>query len=162
MAVRLRPGVLDTLGLVDALEWLAVDFEKRTGISCIFENREMPGIDGALATTSYRIAQESLTNVTRHADANRVEVKLYKEDSILVLSITDNGRGFDKKVISDSQGLGVLGMKERAGLVGGILEVQSRPGKGTQVHFKAPIDVKNYSSGSKGKESISRPSPLQF
>ena len=162
MAVRLRPGVLDTLGLVDALEWLAVDFERRTGISCIFENREMPGIDGALATTSYRIAQESLTNVTRHADASRVEVKLYKEDSILVLSITDNGSGFDKKVISDSQGLGVLGMKERAGLAGGILEVQSQPGKGTQVHFKAPIGVKDYSSGSKGKESISRPSPLQF
>jgi PAS domain S-box-containing protein len=162
MAVRLRPGVLDTLGLVDALEWLAVDFERRTGISCIFENREIPSIDGALATTSYRIAQESLTNVTRHAAASRVEVKLSREDSIIVLSITDNGHGFDKAVMSESQGLGVLGMRERAGLVGGNLEIHSQPGKGTQVHFKAPIDVKDDSSASKGKESIEKPSPLQF
>jgi PAS domain S-box-containing protein len=162
MALRLRPGVLDTLGLVDALEWLAVDFERRTGISCVFEHREIPSIDGALATTSYRIAQESLTNVTRHADASRVEVKLNREESILVLSITDDGRGFDKAIMSESRGLGVPGMRERAGLVGGILEIHSEPEKGTEVHFKAPIDAKDYSTGSKGKESIEKPSPLQF
>ena len=103
-----------------------------------------------------------MTNVTRHADASRVEVKLYREDSILVLSIMDNGRGFDKAVMSESQGLGVLGMRERAGLVGGNLEIQSQPEKGTEVRFKAPIDVKDYSSGSKGKEGIEKPSPLQF
>jgi PAS domain S-box-containing protein len=162
MAVRLRPGVLDTLGLVDALEWLVVDFERRTGISCIFENREIPSIDGALATTSYRIAQESLTNITRHTDASRVEVKLFSEVSLLVLSITDDGQGFDKVVMSESQGLGVLGMKERAGLVGGTLEIRSEPKKGTQVHFKAPIDVKDDSSESKGREDTEKPSPLQF
>ena len=100
--------------------------------------------------------------MTRHADASRVEVKLYREDSIIVLSITDNGHGFDKAVMSESQGLGVLGMRERAGLVGGNLEIHSQPGKGTQVHFKAPIDVKDDSSASKGKESIEKPSPLQF
>lgn len=162
MAVQLRPGVLDTLGLVDALEWLAGDFENRTGISCIFENRETSGIDGAIATTSYRIAQESLTNVARHADASRVEVKLHSEDNILNLSIIDDGQGFDERVIFESQGLGVLGMRERAGLVGGALEIHSQPGKGTQVRFKAPIDMKVYGSGSKGREGIEKPSPLQF
>ena len=143
MAVRLRPGVLDTLGLVDALEWYTTDFERRTEITCVFECRNVPGIKGTLATATYRIAQEALTNVARHAGASHVKVALQKRDGLLTLTVVDNGVGFNPAKLSESDGLGVAGMRERAGLVGGVLEVLSQPDNGTRVSFKVPIDDRN-------------------
>ena len=130
LALRLRPGVLDDLGLVDALEWYTADFERRTGITCVFEHAAIPGIGDRVATAAYRITQEALTNVARHAVAARVQVSLKTRERRLTLSVKDDGRGFDTAGLTEAEGLGVAGMVERAGLAGGTLSVRSKPGKG--------------------------------
>ncbi len=140
IATRLRPSVLDSLGLVDALEWYTTDFERRTNITCVFKHESIPIIDDALATAAYRITQEALTNVARHADAGKVEVMLNYGQNRLILSVVDNGCGFKTEILSDSEGLGVAGMRERAGLAGGVLEVESQPDQGTRIHFKVPFE----------------------
>ena len=140
MAFRLRPGVLDDLGLVDALDWYTADFERRTEITCIFEHDRVPPLSETVATAAYRITQEAITNVARHAYASRVEVALKARNGILTLAIADNGVGFNAFNLSESEGLGVAGMRERAGLVNGIFELYSEPDKGTRVYFKVPID----------------------
>jgi PAS domain S-box-containing protein len=140
MAFRLRPGVLDDLGLVDALEWYTADFERRTEIACVFEHENVPRLNETVSTAAYRIAQEAMTNVARHAAANRVEVALKTNNGLLTLAVVDDGQGFDALHLSESEGLGVAGMRERATLVGGALEVHSETQKGTRVYFKVPID----------------------
>jgi len=140
MAFRLRPGVLDDLGLVDALDWYTTDFERRTEITCVFEHENVPPVNETMATAAYRIAQEALTNVARHASASRVDVVLKAQSGTLTLVVSDDGRGFYALELSESEGLGVAGMRERAALVGGVLEVHSQPQKGTQVHFEVPLD----------------------
>jgi PAS domain S-box-containing protein len=138
MALRLRPKVLDDLGLIDALEWYTTDFEKRTGIACIFKHDNVSKIDDLVATAAYRITQEALTNVARHSHASHADVTLRAEKGVLTLAVMDNGCGFDPREIADFECLGMAGMRERAGLVGGSLEVQSRSGNGTCVCFKLP------------------------
>ncbi len=139
MAIRLRPGVLDDLGLVDALEWYTSDFERRAGITCIFEHRKIPNLMDSVATAAYRIAQEALTNVARHAHANRVIVSLDAREGVLTLAVADNGKGFDTEKLSESEGLGVAGMRERASLVGGTLGVNSGRNKGTRILLMVPL-----------------------
>jgi PAS domain S-box-containing protein len=139
LAIRLRPGVLDDLGLVDALEWLTTDFEKRTDITCVFEHQPIPAISDTIATAIYRITQEALTNAGRHAGASHVTVRLLPVDEKLTLSVIDDGRGFDVGDLTESVGLGVVGMRERATLVGGTLSVSSGPGKGTRVSLTVPL-----------------------
>ncbi|MCF8050351.1 MAG: PAS domain S-box protein [Desulfobacterales bacterium] len=139
IAIRLRPGVLDTLGLVDALDWYAGDFERRTEISCTFEPIDVPAVTDSLATAAYRIAQEALTNVARHAGASRVHLSLAAENGKLLLSVADDGGGFDTAVLNETEALGVAGMRERASLVGGSIEVASRIGVGTRVEFRVPL-----------------------
>jgi signal transduction histidine kinase len=96
-----------------------------------------------VATAAYRITQEALTNVARHADATRVNVALSAEKNIFILSVTDDGRGFNLKELTESEGLGVAGMRERASIVGGTLEVQSQALKGTRVYFRVAIQETN-------------------
>jgi signal transduction histidine kinase len=140
MAIRLRPGVLDDLGLIDALEWYTSEFEKRSGVACIFKHQDVPHIDDILATAAYRIAQEALTNVARHSFATQVDVILQTKNDILTLSVEDNGGGFHIQKLSESGGLGIAGIRERANLVGGTVDIQSQPGKGTHVYLKVPMD----------------------
>jgi signal transduction histidine kinase len=140
LAIRLRPGILDDLGLVDALEWYTADFERRTGITCVFEHANIPNINDNVATAAYRIAQETLTNVARHASANRVEIHLKEYQGNLSLTTIDNGNGFNHSELSETEALGLAGMRERAVLVDGVLNIQSQPGSGTRVLFKVPID----------------------
>ncbi len=147
MALRLRPKVLDDLGLVDALEWLTSDFEKRTEINCIFHVEDVPVIHGPVATAAYRIVQEALTNVARHSFANQVRVELSAQEGTLSLLIEDNGRGFNALDMSEFSGLGIAGMRERATIVGGILDVRSQPEHGTRISFKVPLE---------GKENIAK------
>jgi PAS domain S-box-containing protein len=136
IALRLRPRILDDLGLVEALEWFTADFERRTGIACTFTVAgSLPEIADTLATAAYRITQEALTNVARHAGADQVDVRL-TADSRLEIVITDNGRGLDPGELAASGGLGIAGMRERAMLVGGSLEVDAGPGRGTRVRFQ--------------------------
>ena len=125
---------------MDALEWFTSDFERRTGITCIFEHHQVPGIKDKVATAAYRIAQEALTNVVRHAQASCVNVVLQGRNGALSLAVTDNGQGFNPAGLSEQEGLGLLGMRERASLVGGDLEVNSGIGQGTRVYFKVPLD----------------------
>ena len=100
----------------------------------------VPKVSDRVATAAYRIAQEALTNVARHSKASRVDVSLRAEGEILTLSVEDDGRGFDLRELPESVGLGVVGMRERAELIGGTLEIRSRPGEGTRVHLKVPVD----------------------
>lgn len=139
MTIRLRPGVLDDLGLVDALEWCTADFEKRTNMACVFKPSHIPWIRSDVATAAYRITQEALTNVIRHADASHVEVLLWFEKEVLCLVVKDDGNGFILDELAESEGLGLVGMRERASLVGGELDIQSEPGRGVRVAFRVNL-----------------------
>ena len=140
LATRLRPGLLDDFGLIDALDYYTKYFGQRTGITCIFKHLNMPQVDDLVATAAYRITQEALTNAARHAFATKVKIDLQVKRGVLTLSVADNGRGFDPQKLSESDCLGLAGMRERASLLGGSLELQSQPGKGTRVYFRLPLD----------------------
>lgn len=139
LAIRLRPGVLDHLGLVEAIEWYTADYEKRYDTTCVFEHDNGPEIRGNIATAAYRITQEALTNVARHAAATRSIVSMSFNGHQLTLTIKDNGRGFEPESLGEADGLGMANLRERAYLAGGTLDVLSRPGRGTRICFKVPL-----------------------
>lgn len=139
IATRLRPPLLDDLGLVDALEWLTSDFEKRTGIACVFNHGQVPELSEFTAIAAFRVAQEALTNVTRHAHASNVDVTLAAMEGELAVAVVDNGCGFQTEELAEHGGLGMAGMRERAGLAGGRLEIRSRLGHGTEVYLRLPL-----------------------
>jgi signal transduction histidine kinase len=101
----------------------------------VFEYEKVPPLSETVATAAYRITQEAITNVARHAAAGRVEVMLKAQNGILTLEVSDDGRGFNSIDLSDSEGLGIAGMRERAALVNGTLEVYSQPEIGTRIFF---------------------------
>jgi two-component system, NarL family, sensor histidine kinase UhpB len=134
IASELRPPILDHLGLPAALEWLAQDFSRRTGITCTARLQPINLVIGdEHATALFRITQEALTNVSRHAQATSVELELGVEGGCVAIQINDNGRGITEKVASGPDSLGILGMRERAAAVGGVLEVVPRAAGGTRV-----------------------------
>lgn len=134
IATELRPPILDELGLPAAVEWLAHDFTRRSGIPCgatvLSPNAALPA---ALATALFRIVQEALTNVARHAGATRVSIALEVKSDVVTLEVTDDGRGITDAAASGPASLGILGMRERAAAQGGVLEVGPRAGGGTRV-----------------------------
>ena len=140
LSLELRPAVLDRLGLFRAVEWCTEDFEHSTGISCptSFSSYELE-VPKAIATTAYRILQEALSNVRRHAKASQVKVNISQEDRSLVLNIIDSGIGVDISTLDDKTSLGLLGMRERANIVGGTFQIHSETGKGTDIHVSLPI-----------------------
>jgi signal transduction histidine kinase len=123
------------------LAWYAAEFRKRTGIACIFKPFNVTKVDDIVATAAYRIAQEALTNVARHSFATQVQITLREEQGMLTLAVVDNGRGFHTRKIEEAECLGLVGMRERAGLIGGTIEIQAKPQKGTQVYFKLPLNA---------------------
>lgn len=128
----LRPAMLDSLGLAAAVEHHVAQFSERTGIACrLSMNREEFELDDRLATTVFRIVQETLTNVARHAGASEVSVRIDEVDDGIRLTIHDNGRGFSDA--KDKKTFGLLGMRERIAMLGGRVEIESRPGKGTRI-----------------------------
>jgi len=133
MAYRLRPRVLDDLGLVDALESLLSDFEKRSNVSCVFKHDKIPEISNTLSTALYRIGQEAVTNALRHSTASTITVELKTKEEDIILVIQDNGCGFDVLNSTGVNGFGLEGMRERANLVGGKLNISSRLFQGTSV-----------------------------
>ncbi len=140
IALRLRPGILDDLGLVEALEWYAADFERRTGIACTCSVvGEIPELDDRLATAAYRISQEALTNVARHSQAEQVTISLVFDDGWLKMVIDDDGCGFITGAAAEDGGLGIAGMRERATLIAGSFAIVSMPGRGTRISFRARI-----------------------
>jgi signal transduction histidine kinase len=135
LAYQLHPSILDDLGLPIALQRLVDDFTARSHIRGSFGHKDIPSVvPQEIASCLYRVAQESLNNVARHAAASQVDVELTRSQSELMVTITDNGVGFDSKQSRNgSQGLGLLSMKERVALVHGEILVSSTVGKGTRV-----------------------------
>jgi PAS domain S-box-containing protein len=138
ISTELRPAVLD-LGLAAAVEWQVQEFEARSGIRCKVRLLTRQVVASNASTAMFRIFQETLTNVARHAKATRAEVVLQKQRDRLVLLIHDNGRGFDQADPSLSKSLGLLGMRERAAILGGRVSISSAPGKGTTVTAWIPL-----------------------
>src|SRR2546423_3218944 len=140
IASALRPSVLDQLGLAAAVEWQAQEFRARTGIDVAID----VCADGAiiphdLGSSAFRILQESLTNVARHAKATRVTICLEQTSTQLTLEISDNGVGAPSKCLDGTKSLGVVGMRERALACGGQFTITGRPGKGTTVRLVVPL-----------------------
>jgi len=138
ISTELRPAVLD-LVLAAAVEWQVQEFEARSGIRCKVRLLTRQVVASNASTAMFRIFQETLTNVARHAKATRAEVVLQKQRDRLVLLIHDNGRGFDQADPSLSKSLGLLGMRERAAILGGRVSISSAPGKGTTVTAWIPL-----------------------
>ncbi len=138
---ELRPKFLDDLGLAAALEWQAEEFSKRTGIECTVEvePQEM-AVDADLSITLFRIFQEALTNVARHAGATNVQVSLRRIDSKIAFEVSDNGKGITRGQISHPKSFGLVGMKERIRLHGGELKIKGKRGIGTDLKVTVPLE----------------------
>jgi PAS domain S-box-containing protein len=140
IASELRPSILDDLGLVAAIEWQAEQFQSRTGIVCQCDcSLEKVELTEQQSTAFFRILQEALTNVLRHAQATKVNIKIKKEKGYFTLSVSDNGKGISESEKSEQQSLGILGMRERAYLIGGEVSITSAEGQGTVVTLRVPI-----------------------
>jgi|GEM_PF-1354490 PAS domain S-box-containing protein len=141
IATELRPGILDDLGLIAALDWQSHEFEKRSGIRCEFIAKVNPqDLTSEISTGIFRIYQESLTNIARHSNASKVSTMLSKENNSLKLQIHDNGIGFDVDAAGKKGTLGLLGMKERVFMMNGTIELKSLAGEGSTVTIIAPIE----------------------
>jgi signal transduction histidine kinase len=150
IATELRPGVLDTAGLLAALEWQASQFQTRTGIVCEVKAGMKAALwDQDLNTAFFRIFQEALTNIIRHAQATKVEVRLAEADGQVVLEVKDNGRGISEAEIHNTKSIGLLGIRERAALLGGTLRIEGKRGKGTtltvRISRKSPARTRLHS-----------------
>jgi PAS domain S-box-containing protein len=140
ISTELRPGLLDDLGLSAAIEWQAEEFRKRTGIKCrVILDPEEITLDRERSTAIFRIFQETLTNIARHAQATKVAVSLKEKDDKLILSVKDNGRGITKKQISNPESFGLIGMQERAHFLGGEVIITGIKDKGTIVLASIPL-----------------------
>jgi signal transduction histidine kinase len=140
IATQLRPGILDSLGLIAAIEWQATDFQARTGIECMFSL--LPDntlLDDRRSSAIFRILQEILTNVVRHANATCVSIDMREEAGNLIMEVEDNGRGITDEEKSNVRSLGLLGMKERANLLGGEVKIMRSDVQGTKVIVQVPI-----------------------
>jgi len=136
----LRPPVLDELGIVPAIEWYAEEFQTRMGIRCaVCFNAEDIVMDKDCSTVIYRIFQEALTNVARHAEATMVNTSVKKKEGMLTLEIKDNGKGITEEQLSSMQSFGIIGIRERACFVGGEAKIEGVEGKGTTVTVKIPL-----------------------
>jgi PAS domain S-box-containing protein len=142
ISTDLRPPIIDDLGLIAALQWQAEDFGKRANIKSVFKaDIKKLDLPPDFTIGIFRIFQESLTNVTRHAEATIVTSKLSLFKGELILNITDNGKGFNTATIGSKKTLGLIGMKERTLLMNGTYDINSSPGMGTQIMVIIPIPV---------------------
>ncbi|AXA04500.1 sensory box protein [Pseudomonas aeruginosa] len=141
VATALRPPILDA-GISSAVEWQARRFEARTQIPCLVEVPEnSPQLVDAKAIGLFRILQEALTNVMRHAEAHTVQLRLLREGDELCLSVSDDGRGFDVATVGRGSSFGLVGMRERVLMMGGTLDIDSAPGEGTTLSVRIPLGV---------------------
>jgi signal transduction histidine kinase len=142
IATALRPGVLDELGLAAAIDWQTRDFEKRTGIRCDWSMPDFPvPVGPEEATAVFRIFQEMLTNVARHASASAIEVHLSVGKGSLTLEVHDNGCGMSEAALAGKDSLGILGMRERAAQCGGTVTIESATDSGTLAKVQIPTMV---------------------
>jgi signal transduction histidine kinase len=148
LSVELRPPVLDDFGLVTALHWFVDRYKKRTGLDVdvvIDMPDENERFSRDLETACFRIAQEALTNIVRHAQANQALLRLVRDANVLLLSVKDNGAGFDpeslRKRAPRAATLGLIGMQERAHAAGGTIEINSAISQGTEVRLTLPLET---------------------
>jgi two-component system sensor histidine kinase UhpB len=140
ISYELRPGVLDTLGLIAAIEWQTREFERRSGIACeLALPAAEPEIRPNRATAIFRVFQEILTNIARHAGATQVDVCVSLPAGNLLLEVADNGRGFPAENGEGRASLGLLGMRERVAEFGGLVSIDSQPGRGTHIAVAVPM-----------------------
>ncbi len=140
ISTRLRPATLDHLGLAEAVRWEAQAFKARTGVRChVRANRQQTRLTGEQQTALFRIVQEALTNVLRHANASSVQVTIKEDEHGVDLRIKDNGRGIPAERAADPGAIGLLGMRERAALIGGSFRIAGQRGKGTVVSVHVPL-----------------------
>ncbi len=139
ISTELRPSLLDDIGLIATIEWQAESFSKRTGIPVKLSIANELQIPSQHATGLFRIFQESLTNITRHANASQIVIHLDNNPNEFILQIEDNGVGFDKKQTVKTKTLGLLGMKERALMMKGEFLIESKPDNGTKVEVRVPL-----------------------
>ncbi|HWB92711.1 MAG TPA: PAS domain S-box protein [Puia sp.] len=143
ISTQLRPAVLDDIGLVEAMKWQTAEFEKKFSISVTASFCETPDdLPQNIAVNLFRIYQETLTNIARHAEATRVQVRLSSDRDHITLEVQDDGKGFDEEMISSKRTLGLLGMKERTLMIGGDFQVSSQPQKGTTIKILIPFAKK--------------------
>ncbi|XUX00042.1 MAG: PAS domain-containing sensor histidine kinase [Dehalogenimonas sp.] len=136
----LRPRILDELGVVAAIEWIATELQRRTGIECNLEFRPKEfSLDSDSSTNLFRICQEALTNVTRHSHATFVNIRMYKTDKFITLRIRDNGVGIKAAEIDNSKSFGIVGIKERVMALGGTIRIIGRSGIGTILTVVVPV-----------------------
>ena len=135
----MRPKLLDDLGLSAAIEWQAREFEQRSGVECDIKSEpDDIVLDPARSTALFRIFQETLTNVARHAGASRVDVLLRMDPGEVEMTVVDDGVGITTEQASDARSLGIVGMRERVYSLGGTFEIGGQPGVGTTVHVTVP------------------------
>jgi two-component system sensor histidine kinase UhpB len=140
IATELRPDVLDSLGLSEAILWQAQEFQTRNAIQCRVNLPPQPlQLDQERATAIFRIFQEALTNVVRHANATQVDVAVEEESGMIVLRVKDNGKGIAEGEIFGTKSLGLLGMRERSHLLGGEVSISGHGGEGTVVTVQVPL-----------------------
>ena len=140
ICTELRPQVLDDLGLTAAIEWQAEEFKKRSGIACEVDfNPEEIVLDKERSIAIFRIFQETLTNIARHANATAINVRMEKKDSGLLLVVRDNGKGVTEKQILDPNSFGLIGMRERVIFLGGDFQIGGSPNNGTTVTVNIPL-----------------------
>lgn len=159
ISAELRPAMLDDLGLTATLEWQAEEFAARTGLRCRWQSKLVAThLHRDHATALFRIFQEILTNVARHARARSVKLKLVQKRGELILEVADDGKGFQEKKLLPHKSLGLLGMRERVAFIGGQVKVCSVPGKGTKITVTSPVAEtvklrKLKAAGSHGKKN---------
>lgn len=139
LSTELRPGILDDLGLAAAIEWQVEEFEQRTGIECDVSVDGVIILQQDCSTAIFRIFQEALTNIARHAKATKVRASLKEEDGKLVLEVRDNGIGITEKQICDAKSFGIMGMRERVYPWGGEVKINGILGEGTTVRVSIPL-----------------------
>ena len=139
IAADLRPLLLDDLGLLAAIEWLGPNFSQRTGVACTLLADEDLELQEPYATAVFRIVQEALANVAKHAGATEVAVVIGSLPGEITLSVRDNGKGFVTGMPRKPQSLGLMGLHERAQLLNGRVSIDSAPGQGTSVGVTIPL-----------------------
>ncbi|MBC7601992.1 MAG: PAS domain-containing sensor histidine kinase [Ramlibacter sp.] len=140
IAADLRPLMLDDLGLGPAIDWLACNFTQRSGVKVVLDVPEDLDVPEPFATAVFRIVQESLQNVAKHAQATSVAVSVVVDANAITLEVRDDGRGFSPQAARRPESLGLLGLHERAQLLKGSIEIDSAPGRGTRVVVRMPVN----------------------
>jgi PAS domain S-box-containing protein len=140
-ATELRPGILDTLGMIPSIEWLVREFEKKTGIPCRLRIKvQQSTFEKSVSTAYFRICQEALTNIARHAEATKVMIEISQVDGRLSLIVADNGKGIAAGKMNHAYSMGLLGMRERAKLIGADLAINSQQDAGTSIKITVKLD----------------------